>query len=65
MTEKPFPYLVRNKHITMTTGLLIATPAENHQVLRSGTWSTVRYADKNDAKVWVIGPNGHDLDWKS
>ena len=38
------PYLVRNKHIVRETALLIAAPAEPVEQLRSGTWSTVRYA---------------------
>lgn len=38
------PYLVRNKDIVRETALLIAAPAEPVEQLRSGTWSTVRYA---------------------
>lgn len=38
------PYLERNHDIVDETTWLIATPKEEHPVLRSGTWATVRYA---------------------
>jgi hypothetical protein len=38
------PYLERNKDIVQASTLLIATPAEPTEQLRSGTWSTIRHA---------------------
>jgi hypothetical protein len=40
------PPLDRNKDIVDATDLLIGAPKEDTEVLRSGTWSTIRYARK-------------------
>jgi hypothetical protein len=50
-------YLDRNKDIVDATDVLIATPKENTEQLRSGTWSTVRYARKKGKKVYIIKPD--------
>src|SRR5262245_22040900 len=42
----PKSYLNRNKDIVREATLLVAAPAEPIEQLRSGTWSTVRYARK-------------------
>jgi len=44
------PYLDRNKEIVRATDRLIAAPKTNKEEIRSGTWSTVRYA-------WAMGKN--------
>ena len=54
----PKTYLARNKDIVRATEMLVATPAEDIEHLRSGTWSTVRFARKIGRVVWVILPNG-------
>jgi hypothetical protein len=51
-------YLVRNHNIVDASEQLIATPGEFTEVLRSGTWSTVRYARKQRKPVWMILPDG-------
>lgn len=58
LTLKAFPYLDRNKHIVADTDRLIATPAQKEEQLRSGTWSTVRYARKAGKPVTIIYPDG-------
>jgi predicted Rossmann fold nucleotide-binding protein DprA/Smf involved in DNA uptake len=50
------PYLVRNKDIVRETALLIAAPAEATEQLRSGTWSTVRYAKRLGRQVCLLTP---------
>lgn len=50
-------YLVRNHHIVDHTDVLIATP-DTKEKIRSGTWSTVRYARKLGKKIYVIHKNG-------
>lgn len=54
---KPKPYLERNRDIVdYADDELIACPSSEKEVLRSGTWSTVRYARKQDKKVTIIMP---------
>jgi len=55
---EPKEYLDRNKDIVNESEILIATPKEFYEQLRSGTWSTVRYAKKNKKRVFIIYPNG-------
>src|SRR6202048_424240 len=50
------PYLDRNKDIVRETAWLIAAPAEPEEQLRSGTWSTVRFARKLGKPVFLILP---------
>lgn len=52
------PYLDRNKDIVDATEILIATPETSLEVLRSGTWSTVRYAIRRHRLVILIFPDG-------
>ena len=52
------PPLERNKDIVNFSDALIATPKESYQVLRSGTWSTIRYANAIGKQVYLIIPNG-------
>lgn len=52
----PADYLVRNKDIVNMTECLIATPKSHVESLRSGTWSTIRYARKMGKTVHMIFP---------
>jgi hypothetical protein len=54
----PKAYLTRNKDIVRETDILIAAPAEPEEQIRSGTWSTVRYARRLGKPVFVILPDG-------
>lgn len=49
-------YLDRNKDIVDETYLLVGCP-KGEEVLRSGTWSTIRYARKQGKEVIIIPPN--------
>lgn len=51
-------YLVRNKNIVNETLQLLATPGEETEQLRSGTWSTIRYARKLGRKITIVFPSG-------
>lgn len=44
LEEAPLPYLERNRAIVASVQLLLAVPGQSEEILRSGTWSTVRYA---------------------
>jgi hypothetical protein len=52
----PKPYLDRNKDIVRETTILVAAPAEAVEQLRSGTWSTVRYARRLGRQVHLLTP---------
>jgi hypothetical protein len=54
----PLPFLRRNQEIVDETDVLIATPGEATEQVRSGTWSTVRYALKNGRFVLIVYPDG-------
>lgn len=51
-------YLERNRDIVNNTELLLAFPSSDKEVLRSGTWSTIRYAQKMNKKVLIFLPDG-------
>lgn len=52
----PRPYFIRNHDIVDATKILVACPGENTEVLRSGTWATVRYARKLKREVIMVLP---------
>jgi len=49
---------VRNHKMVDSAGVLLATPKEDHEVLRSGTWATIRYAYKKNKQVVLVWPDG-------
>ncbi len=53
-SSKPLDYIPRNHAIVDTVDLLIGAPIFKEK-LRSGTWSTIRYA-RNRNKPWIILP---------
>lgn len=53
MPEKP--YLKRNDDIIKNSQILIACPIDKtKEILRSGTWSTIRKARKLDKNVLIL-----------
>lgn len=54
----PLPYLDRNKEIVINSDVLIACPGEFEEQLRSGTWSTVRFARKQMRPIFIVFPDG-------
>lgn len=56
--EEPLDYLVRNARIAKCSEILIGTPKEYTERVRSGTWSTIRKARKLKKRVIVILPDG-------
>ncbi len=57
LCRDPLPYHVRNHNIVDETDLLLAFP-DGPERLRSGTWSTVRYAEATGKPVTIIYPDG-------
>lgn len=56
-------YLVRNHDIVDASDVVIATPKEFKEELRSGTWATIRYAickciKKKDKLLYIVYPDG-------
>jgi hypothetical protein len=54
----PRTYLVRNHNIVDCSAQILAMPGEMNEVLRSGTWATIRYAIKKRKKICIIYPDG-------
>lgn len=50
------PYLKRNQKIVDDCDILLATPYTSEEERRSGTWSTVRYAQQIGKRVEIIYP---------
>ena len=55
---EPKEYLERNHDIVDACDMLMATPGEFEEILRSGTWATIRYARKKGKKIFIIFPDG-------
>ena len=50
------PPLTRNRNIVCASHELVACPKTNKEELRSGTWSTIRYAVKMAVGVHILNP---------
>ncbi len=57
-TELVLPPLVRNRVMVDQCPILVATPGEADEVLRSGTWATIRYARAKKRTIYLITPLG-------
>ena len=55
----PMPYLRRNQMMVHDSEALIAAPGQMTESVRSGTWSTIRYARQKGIPILIILPNGH------
>lgn len=56
--SEPKAPLVRNQDIVNDVDFLIACPGTDEEELRSGTWSTIRYARKKHKPMIIIFPDG-------
>jgi hypothetical protein len=54
----PKPFLERNHDIVDASELMIATPNTVVEVLRSGTWATIRYARRKQTPLLIVWPDG-------
>lgn len=52
------PYLTRDMDIVSESDLMIALPQQNLEVIRSGTWATVRMARSLEKPLLIIKPSG-------
>ena len=51
-------YIARNHNIVDDCDMLIACPKDGVEVMRSGTWATIRYAKKMKKAVCIIYSDG-------
>ena len=56
--RQPAPYLLRDADIVEETDCLIGVPASFKEVVRSGTWFTIRRARRAGKKVYIVYPDG-------
>jgi hypothetical protein len=56
--EQVMDPLVRNEIIVDKSTLLLATPHTQHEIIRSGTWHTIRCAIRAGKPVIIVWPNG-------
>lgn len=52
------PYLKRDDDVARASEVVLACPAEDREVVRSGTWATVRAAVRRGKDVVIITPDG-------
>lgn len=60
--EDPNHPLVRNRDMVDNADIVIAAPATLEEVLRSGTWATIRYARKLKKEVILLKPEASTLE---
>lgn len=44
--KEPMAYIPRDRNIVINTDYLIGAPLQDKEIIRSGTWTTIRYARK-------------------
>lgn len=54
--RRPLDYLDRNKRIVDAVEMLIAAPTDIKPMMRSGTWMTIRYAQKRNKPCIILDP---------
>jgi hypothetical protein len=54
----PRPFLARDRDIVNVAHILLAAPAGFREEIRSGTWTTVRYARRIQRKIVIFWPDG-------
>jgi hypothetical protein len=57
-THSTLPYLLRNHLIVNRVQRMYAAPGEMEEVLRSGTWATIRYARRVERSLTILWPDG-------
>lgn len=50
--------LKRNREIVAASDYLVAAPFQSREVLRSGSWATVRYARAAGIPIAIVQPDG-------
>ena len=58
LVHQPLAYMARNHAIVHVSAEVVAAPAEMGEVMKSGTWATVRHARKLGKMVTIVYPDG-------
>lgn len=61
--DPPMDNLERNHSIVHACEVLIVAPRQSQEIIRSGTWATVRYAGKVDRVIALVSPDGTCKSW--
>lgn len=56
-TKEARAYLARNRDIVRDSDVLLAAPQSSEEILRSGTWATIRFARKRNHPVILVPPD--------
>ena len=56
--REPLPYLMRDHKIVDEATIMFGTPNSKQEILKSGTWATIRYARKLHRLLTIIYPDG-------
>lgn len=56
--------LERNKDIAKISSVLVATPHTYQEIIRSGTWTTIRRARELNREIGIIFPDG-SIKWEN
>lgn len=59
VSMQPSAPIDRNHRMVEASEYILACPGERTEVLRSGTWATIRYAKKLDKPMTVMYPDGY------
>lgn len=60
----PAPYRTRNEAIVRSSEVLIACPGNFVEEQRSGTWMTVRIAEREHVPITIVWPDGRVEEWR-
>lgn len=52
--KEPEAYIPRDRKIVESTDFLIGAPKSNEEILRSGTWATIRHARKIHGLIKIL-----------
>lgn len=56
ITLSPVDFIKRNHDIVASVDGMLAAPAESQEILRSGTWATIRHARKTGVPLILLNP---------
>jgi hypothetical protein len=57
-TRPQYDYIVRDHHIVDESQFLIGVSKSMEELVRSGTWTTIRYARKKKRSILILWPDG-------